>query len=147
MGKGAATKKLPTPKFKFLLGFQPLYFENTYDKQIYKYKVFSKVYISIKVGGALPTRFQSWVSSCPSCPPPPCSYAYGRLGQGLGNDFQVERARAPPLETYLPPNSNFSSDFGHLISKMPIPNKKKNKCIFSSKCEGRRPPPVSKLEG
>ena len=30
---GAATRKLPTLKFKFLLGFRPLYFKNTYAKQ------------------------------------------------------------------------------------------------------------------
>ena len=45
--------------------------------------------------------------------------------QGLGNDFQVEGARALPLENYLPPNSSFSSDFGHFILKVPMPNREK----------------------
>ena len=31
--KGDATRKLPTPKFKFLLEFWPLNFENAHDKQ------------------------------------------------------------------------------------------------------------------
>ena len=31
--KGAATKKLPTPKFKFLLGFRPPNLANAHAKQ------------------------------------------------------------------------------------------------------------------
>ena len=32
-GRGAATRKLPTPKFKFLLGFRSLHFENAFFKR------------------------------------------------------------------------------------------------------------------
>ena len=32
-GMGTATRKLPTPKFKFLLGFRPLHFEIFFFKR------------------------------------------------------------------------------------------------------------------
>ena len=32
-GMGTATRKLPTPKFKFVLGFRPLYFGNAHAKK------------------------------------------------------------------------------------------------------------------
>ena len=63
--KGATTRKLPTPKFKFLLGVRPLYFENTYAKQ----KKNLEVHFCVKVGGASPLRSQSWRDDCPLCPP------------------------------------------------------------------------------
>ena len=40
---GAATRKLPTPKFKFLLGSRSLHYENTYAKQIKILKYFKHV--------------------------------------------------------------------------------------------------------
>ena len=39
------------------------------------------------------------------------------------NDFQVGWAGAPPPKNYLPPNSSFSSDFGHFILKITMINK------------------------
>ena len=65
-----------------------------------------------------------------------------KLGGGAG---------APPPENYLPPNSSFSSDFGHFILKMPFSNENKISKIFkvhfSVKVGGIAPPPLSKLEG
>ena len=72
------------------------------------------------------------------------------LGRGSGMIFKlVGGARSPPLENYLPPNSNFSSDIGHFILKMPMSKIASSiflKCIYLSKLGGVSPP-VSKLEG
>ena len=61
-GRDAATKKLPTLKLQFLLGFRPLYFENAFAKQynflnILKLNIFSsklegRRLSGLKVGGA-----------------------------------------------------------------------------------------------
>ena len=53
-GKGTATRKLPTPKFKFLLGFRPLYFENDHAKQNELLNIF-KVHFFVEVGGRRPS--------------------------------------------------------------------------------------------
>ena len=54
--KGAATRKLPTRKFQFFLGFRPLDFENAYAEQ--KDAFFSKLRTS-------PPRSQIWTGDCP----------------------------------------------------------------------------------
>ena len=77
-------------------------------------------------------------------------FVHYTVHQGLGNDFQVGGARVPPLKNHLPPNLNFSSDFGHFILKLFFTNKKLLKYFlvhFSVKVGGASPPPVSKLEG
>ena len=75
-GRGAATRKLPTPNFKFLLGFRPLNFENTFFKTKIKLQNIFEVHFFAKVTGALPppplTKFEGQLP-----PLPHCSYAYG----------------------------------------------------------------------
>ena len=64
---GVTARKLPPPKFKFLLGFGQLYFENTFFNKNKIISIF-KVLLSVKVGGiALPplSKLEGQLTLCP----------------------------------------------------------------------------------
>ena len=75
-GRGAATRKLPTPIFKFLLGFRELNFENSYAKQ--KSNILSAIFRQ-SCRGIDPSlsKLEGQLSPLPPSPYP-CSYAYGQ---------------------------------------------------------------------
>ena len=121
-GKGAATRKLPTLKFKFLLGFRSLYFEYAHAKQKKNLNIFKCIFPSklgasppgLKFGGATdpasPPLFPGpCVRSFTAVPNTSSCLLHGRIQPvGLGGQLGGPQPN-------LPPNSDFSSDFATLF--------------------------------